>query len=166
MTRLLFREVQNIRHVWWIMVIIYGTAGLMWYSFILQVLFDRPVGTNPGPDWLMWLLWLLIGIGLPILFYTMKLIVEVTDDYLSIRYVPFVNRRILFAEIKKCEARTYRAIREHGGWGIRGLFGKGRAYTVSGNRGVELELQSGQQIMLGSQKPQELALAIEAKLAG
>jgi len=160
-----FREVQKIRQVWWIMLIIYGVAGLMWFSFIRQVLFGRPLGTNPGPDWLMWLLWLLIGIGLPILFHTMKLIVEVTDEILTIRYVPFVNRIITFSEIKRCQARTYRPIREYGGWGIRGL-GKSRAYTVSGTQGVEVELQSGQQIMLGSQKPQELALAIDAKLSG
>jgi hypothetical protein len=165
MTETRFREVQKIRHVWWIMLIIYGTAGLMWFSFIQQVIFDHPLGTNPGPDWLIWLLWLLVGIGLPVLFHTMKLIVEVTDEALTIRYVPFVKRTITYSEIKRCQVRSYRPIREYGGWGIRGL-GKRRAYTVSGNQGVELELQSGQQIMLGSQKPQDLAMGIEAQLSG
>jgi len=166
MTNIPFREVQKIGHVWWIMLIIYAVAGLMWYSFIQQILFGQPFGTNPGPDWLVWLFWLLFGIGLPVLFHNMKLIVEVTDNYLSIRYVPFVNRRLPFSEIRSCEARTYQAIKEHGGWGIRGLFGSGRAYTVSGNQGVDLELQSGQHIMVGSQKAAELALAIEEKLPG
>ena len=109
---------------------------------------------------------LLFGLGLPLLFHTMKLVVEVTDDFLSIRYVPFVNRTIPWVDISSCEARTYQAIREHGGWGIRGLWGKSQAYTVSGNQGVDLELQSGQHIMIGSQKAGELALAIETKLPG
>ena len=166
MTDIPFREVQKIGHVWWIMLIIYAVAGLMWYSFIQQVLLGRPFGTNPGPDWLVWLFWLLFGIGLPALFHNMKLIVEVTDNHLSIRYVPFVNRRLPFSEIRSCEVRTYQAIKEYGGWGIRGLFGSDRAYTVSGNQGVDLELQPGQHIMVGSQKATELALAIEAKLSG
>ena len=159
-----FFEEQKIRHVWWVMLLIYGVAALMWYGFIQQIILGQPFGTNPGPDWLIWLFWILFGIGLPLLFYNMTLIVEVCNDHLLIRYVPFVNRQIPFTEIRGLEARTYQPIKDYGGWGIRG-WGNRRAYNVRGNQGVELELENGQMIMIGSQKPQELALAIASKLS-
>ena len=141
-----FHEEQKIRHVWWIMLIIYGAAALMWYSFFQQIIIGEPFGTNPGPDWLIWLLWVLVGIGLPALVHTMTLTVEVQDEHLFIRYFPFVNRKIPFSDIKRYEARTYQPIKEYGGWGIRG-WGRRKAYNVSGNQGVELEFQNGQQLI-------------------
>lgn len=37
--------------------------------------------------------------------------------------------------LTKLYVRQYAAIKEYGGWGIRpGLFGKGKAYNVSGNK--------------------------------
>ena len=62
-------------------------------------------------------------------------------------------------EIVVARARTYSPLREYGGWGLRG-WGTSRAYNVSGNRGVELTLQDGSSIMIGSQRADELAQAI------
>jgi hypothetical protein len=39
------------------------------------------------------------------------------------------------------------------------------AYNVSGDRGVELTLRDGRRVMLGSQRPEELAQAIETQRA-
>jgi len=58
---------------------------------------------------------------------------------------------------------TYSPISDYGGWGIR--YGSiGKAYNVSGNRGVQLELLNGERILIGSQKPEELAAAIDLAL--
>jgi hypothetical protein len=65
------------------------------------------------------------------------------------------------AEIVHRETRTYRPILEYGGWGVRYSFvRKGWAYTVSGNRGVQLQLANGKRILVGSQRAEELARAI------
>ena len=69
---------------------------------------------------------------------------------------------IPFADIRSVEARTYSPLKEYGGWGIRG-WGQKKAYNVMGNEGVELKLSNSQQIMIGSQKAQELALALKNK---
>jgi hypothetical protein len=111
----------------------------------------------------MGLIWLLIGIGLPLLWQLTKLVVEVREDRLSVRYIPFISREISLADIVRYEARTYHPIREYGGWGIRWWFGQRYAYSVSGNQGVELELSTGEKIMIGSQKPVELAQAIASQ---
>jgi hypothetical protein len=78
--------------------------------------------------------------------------------------LPFTSRQITFADIEGFEARSYQPVKEYGGWGIKGWSLNRRAYNVSGNQGVELTLRDGHQIMIGSQRSQELASAIAAGL--
>ena len=157
-----FRELQYMRHVWWVMLLVLGTAALMWWGFVQQILFGMPWGNNPSPDWMMWILWLVFGIGFPLAFYWMRLIVEVHDQEVSIRYVPLTSKKISLESIQDVEARTYNPLREYGGWGIRSRSNR-KAYNVSGNQGVELTLKDGRKVMIGSQKAEELALAILSK---
>ena len=64
---------------------------------------------------------------------------------------------------KSCEPRVYRPVLEYGGWGVRYTpFGRGWAYNVSGNRGVQLVMSSGRRALVGSQRPDDLAGAINA----
>ena len=159
----LFQEVQYMRRVWWVMLLVLGITAMVWWGFIQQILLGIPWGNNPSSDWMMWLLWLIFGIGFPLAFLMTRLDVKVLDDAISIDYVPLSKRTILLADIEKVEARTYKPLQEYGGWGIRGRSGR-RAYNVSGNRGVELTLHNGSRIMIGSQKAEELALAIQTQL--
>lgn len=159
----MFREVQRFRQ-WWIWLLVYGIASIAWYGLIQQVILGEPFGTNPAPDWAMWLIWLLCGVGIPVIFHALRLIVEVREDHIYIRYAPFVTREIPFEEIERCQARTYRPIVEYGGWGIKGWSGDKMAYNVSGNQGVELLLRDGRNVMIGSQKPQELVQAIAPRI--
>lgn len=138
-------------------------AALGWWSFIQQIVVGKPFGENPAPDWGVWLLWLFIGIGLPVLFFFIRLVLEVTSDAVVIRYRPLTRRRIPLADIDQAKMRTYSAIKEYGGWGIKGWSFKNVAYNVSGDQGVELTLRDGRRVMLGSQRSQELAQAIEAQ---
>jgi len=89
----------------------------------------------------------------------LELHVTVQDGGVRIRMLPFANRTIAPAQIARWEARTYRPIRDYGGWGVR--FGpRGRAYNVSGNRGVEITLANGKRVLVGSQRADDLATAI------
>jgi len=148
----IYREVQQFRQVW-IWVIVFVLAGLVWYATVKQLLLHRPFGNRPMPDIPLVIFWFIFGIGLPAL-----------DDGIYIRFFPFhcTFRRIAFTEMKQCKVRTYRPIREYGGWGIR--YGcKGKAYNVSGNRGVQIELLNGNRVLIGSQRAEELWRAIQAK---
>ena len=158
-----YREVQYFRQRL-ILLIALATAGFAWYGFILQIVLGQGFGTNPAPDWVMWLIWLIVGIGLPLLIYMAKLVIEVRRDYIFIQFVPFTSRKIGFDEIKHVKARTYNPIREYGGWGIRWGFGKKRAYNISGNQGVGLTLNNGENILIGSQNPDELARIISRRV--
>lgn len=162
-----YREEQRFRQVW-LWLIIFAIAGFFWYALIRQIFLQQPVGDNPMPNGGLILVWLLCGLGIPCLFFFTKLITEVRQDGLYIRFIPFhfSFQKIAFDQLESYDVRTYRPIWEYGGWGIR--FGpKGWAYNVSGNRGVQLELTGGKRVLIGSQRPDELRqaihLAIQAK---
>jgi len=97
-----------------------------------------------------------------------RLTVEVRDDGVHVRFAPFQRRARRFPpdQIADVVARTYRPIRDYGGWGIRLALGGRRAYTVSGNAGCELILVDGRRIMIGSREPERLAGAVRALIAG
>ena len=153
-----FREEQGFRQ-WWIWLLIGFVVVLQWWGFVQQIVLGQPWGTKPARDWLMVLLWLLIGIGLPVFFHRLRLIVTVTDNSVDIHFRPLTRRTIPIADVTHVEARTYSPLREYGGWGIRGLGGS-KAYNVSGNRGVELTLKDGEKVMIGSQRADDLSHAI------
>lgn len=140
---------------------ILGVAALQWWGWIQQILLGQPFGDNPGPDWMVWLFWVLFGIGLPLFFVYLRLEVEVRDEGVWLRFIPLTTRFIPFDEIQQAEAVDYKPLRQYGGWGIRGL-GSNRAYNVSGSQGVRLHLHSGDVVMIGTQRAPTLALVIEA----
>jgi hypothetical protein len=52
--------------------------------------------------------------------------------------------------------RQYNPITEYGGWNISiGLFGKGQAFNVSGNKGLQLIYDNGKKFLTGTQGPEE-----------
>ncbi len=155
-----FREEQQLRQ-WWLWLLLGALAGIVWLAFIQQVLLGRPFGGRPGPDWLVWLGWGLVGVVAPVMLWGMCLVIEVDASALHYRYRPFIGRRsVALAEIKSCRAITYRPVLHYGGWGIRWSPSRGWAYNASGNEGVLIELQSGKQFLLGSHKAEELSRAV------
>lgn len=147
----------------WIWVVVMACAIFIWFLFIQQVVLDNAIG-KPAPDIAIWIIWILIGLFLPVFTFVARLKFKVTDKVLKISWFPIFKREIYFKDIKKAESKTYKPVREFGGWGIR--FGRNgsRAYSMSGNLGVELTLKNGKVVMLGTQKPKELSQAINNKL--
>ncbi len=158
-----FQEVQQFRQDWLWVILAFSTVMVVTttgFSIILDILSE-----NWSNETIFLLaIVILFGFGLPLFFYRLKMITDVRKDGIYIRFFPF-SRKILFSELKSYVARTYRPIGEYGGWGVRCNWGgKGMAYNVSGNRGVQLELTSGKRILIGSQKPDELVRAIDAAM--
>lgn len=156
-----FREVQYMRENR-IFAVIWLPAVIQWVLFVQQIIFGQQVGNQPAPDWFVILLWVLLGWGLPLMYFVTRLVTEVTTDEIVVRYIPFLTRKIAVDEIESAEATLYRPIMNYGGWGIRGITSNKRAYNVTGNRGVLLTLRNGKEVLIGSQRESELARAIQA----
>ena len=155
-----YSEVQRVRQIWIWLVVLF-LAGLFWYIFVKQVIMGIPLGSRPAPNLILAVFWLIFGIGFALLFISAKLITEVRNDGIYIQYVPFywTFRKIGFRELTRYDTRTYKPIREYGGWGIR----KGRqgmAYNMSGNKGVQMEFLNNKRLLIGSNRPEELFQAI------
>jgi len=165
---IVFREVQRFKQPWlWALILL--AAGFAWFTFIWELYASLSPDREDGQVWIASIIALLLGLGLPALFTSSKLVVEVRHDGLYYRYHPFHlrTRRIASEEIRTAEPRTYRPIAEYGGWGIHGGWRKGGgvAYNVYGNEGVQLELADGKRILFGSQRAGEFAAALK-EIAG
>ena len=160
-----FHEEQQFRQpwIWFALVIATVCISVMFIDGLYtQLVLHRPWGDRPVSDTGLIIsaaVSFLITAGIALLFYKLKLITIVDANGISIRFFPLTSKHISFENIASCEARTYRPIREFGGWGIR-FSRKGMAYNVSGNQGVQLELKQGKPVLIGSQLPQQLADAI------
>ena len=160
--QVLFREVQYLRQPWLWALILAG-SGLAFYAIIQLLLLDESFGDNTAANISILLVGSIIGVGVPALMFMTHLITEVRQDALYYRYFPFHTslQRIPFDQIESFEAITYNPIRDYGGWGIR-YWLKGKAYSARGNKGVRFVLTGGARVLIGSQRPEELARSLEA----
>lgn len=71
------------------------------------------------------------------------------------------SRRVAVRDIQAAEIITFNPTRDYGGYGIRPTRG-GKAYIASGNRGVRFTLAAGKNLVVASQRPEELTSAIRA----
>lgn len=155
----LYRDVQTRKPIWaWVLIL--ALAGLAWAGFFEQIVRGNPVGTNPAPDMVIWILTGVAGILLPAFIFSLRLIIEVRPAALVLRYIPLWSRRIELARIRSVEPRTYSPIAEYWGWGIRYMPGRGWVWSVSGDRGVQLHLEDCHPLLIGTDQPEALAEAI------
>ncbi len=167
----MFREEQRFRSLWIWAVILPVAVGVpvhLIYGIFQQLVQNEPWGNKPLSDAALvatGLGFAAFGVVMIVLFLEMRLITEVRSNGLYIRFIPFHRRffSIDLPEVVECRALTYRPILEYGGWGIRYRW-KGKAYNVSGNRGVRLVFRNGHHILIGSQRAQELADCINTIL--
>ncbi len=159
---ILFSEKQKFKQ-WWMWLILLGVNGLSIYGFCKQVIGGGTFGNKPASN-----AGLTIGLILILLvtfFITqLRLDTQVRPDGIYVRFFPFrlSFRRYGREQITRAYIRDYSPIAEYGGWGIRyGLFsGKGRALNVSGNKGLQLELEDGSKLLIGTQEPAQLEVVL------
>ena len=154
-------ETQYFRQKWlWAIISFFPLFSA--YSIYEQIIMGNPVGSNPVDNVVIWCFSIFAGVGFPIFFYFMKLKMKVTKEGLYYQFYPIHLKEhlICFDEITSFKERKYSPINEFGGWGIRYGF-QGKAYNVSGNKGIQLILKNGNKILFGSQKSRELENALK-----
>jgi hypothetical protein len=134
-------------------------ADLLFWSAGVMVPLGIALALPPRtPDsWVMWTVapaMLLVYLGL----FRMK--TEVSDTSLTVAFgwIPFYRWSIPLGEIATAEEVTYNPLKDYGGWGIRGI--PVAALNARGDRGVLLHLKTGRTLLIGSQAPEALLLAL------
>lgn len=156
-----FKEEQYFRQkLLWLVILFFPAFSL--YGIYQQVIMGNVIGDKPLSDEGVITFSLLVGLALPILFWFMKLKLRVSVEGLHYQFFPIhiKERLIAFEDIKSYKARTYSPIKEFGGWGIRFGF-ESKAYNVSGDKGLQIELTNGRKVLFGSQEHQALAKALK-----
>lgn len=163
-----FSEMQRFRQPWFRLSLLSLAIApaVYWYGIYQQVERGQPFGNRPTGDQALLntaIITSLFSLVVLWLLWNMELRTEVRDGGLFVRFFPFLRREIPYHDIRTAEARTCQPLREYGGWGIR-IGRSGTAYSVSGDRGVQLVLASGKRLFIGSQRADELALALAPRI--
>lgn len=157
-----FEEKQYFNQIW----IRIGQYALISFALFLvykQLIMGEPIGNNPASDELVYFL-VVVLFATAWWFQALHMHTLINNEGIKIKFKPlmFQSRKFKWNEIYSAKIRKYNPIYEYGGWGIRlGLFGKGRAYNVKGNIGLQLELTNGKKILIGTQEKEELSKHFE-----
>lgn len=105
----------------------------------------------------------IITLLVALLFVFLKLKTRVDEKGIHYQFMPihFSEKSILWNEIEQCYVRKYNPITEYGGWGIRGLGKKNKAYNTKGNIGLQLVLKNGRKLLIGTQMKTEMEQVIK-----
>ena len=107
-----------------------------------------------------------MALVLVVIILLLHMTTEATPSDLRVWFgwLPTYRRAVPIESIRSVEVVTYRPIAEYGFWGIRSGRDGERALIARGNRGVRLELTDGSKLLIGSQKPELLAAALDRSM--
>lgn len=144
-----YYEVQSFNK-WWMRLIFIIPVSAAMYGMLSQR------DANASSWSVVFVVLVLAAVGA--LFFFAKLETRIDDTGITIRYFPFqrVYYYVRWDEIEEIHIRKYSPLFEYGGWGLRYSLTNGKAYNVSGNKGLQLKLKSGKKFLIGTQ--QETAL--------
>ena len=163
-----FKEVQRFK-IWWAWLTVVAFNLLFMYAIVQQVFFGKSFGSKPAPDLVLIVIEIFLLLFLFFLF-SIKLKTSITDTGICYRFYPFQFKETLIEwhELKDAYLREYNSLYEYGGWGLRtGTEKTGRAIntSASGNVGLQLKFNDGKLLLIGTSKPDEIKLIIDAVIA-
>jgi len=160
----IFREEQ--RFGWWVYALLAVMMAMAWALFL-----HRGGGAGraaAGFDHQAYLVGVAVGMILPAVLVVgvLRMSTVVTPGVVRVwfGFVPTVRRAFPIDAVARVEVVQYRPLRDYGFWGVRiGPDGE-RVFNARGDRGVRLHLLDGSRVLIGSQRPEDLALAVEGAL--
>lgn len=162
---IIFREKQKFgKFLRWLFLL----EPFIFIGFVLLVISWQNQDSRPVPVFALILI-IVVPFVITILFWLSELQTQVRKDGLYIRYIPFHIhfKRFAFEDFDRYYARQYSPIMEYGGWGIRyGFAGAGKAYNISGNKGLQIVFKNGKKLLIGSKNPDALVAAIDSIMKG
>lgn len=147
----LFHEKQKFNQSWLWGLLLLVFAPFAW-GIVKQIILGEPWGDNTMSD--MGLIAVtLLPLALIGFFYFVEMETRVTDEAIHIDFSPIAKVTFHWKDIENVEATTYGFV----GYGFRLSKKYGKIYNVKGNQGLQLYLQNGRKVMIGTQRLDELA---------
>ncbi len=160
MENILYREVTLFSNsVIWLVVISITFCSVY---FALPQLFAI-VGDKP-PSTIIIIassVFLVIGLILPIVLLAIKLRIQVRNDGLYVKIIPFQIsfKKISLSDIQNCEPYMAQE-KEENKLGLKYAISR-KAYSFGGRRGIRIEFKDGHIILLESKHPEKIIQAIK-----
>lgn len=163
-----FKETQKLNQAWlWVllMTITAAIVALVGYFLFTQLHLEEPAGKSPLSNNQLIVLCTTMLVIITIVDWTIlsgKMEVEVTSMAVKYRFFPFIPgwQKLQKEDIATYEVRQFNLIKDFGGHGYRRKSGNSKAISVKGNKGLQLTLKNGKILLLGTQKPREIELAM------
>ncbi|MBP6302647.1 MAG: hypothetical protein KBB37_04880 [Bacteroidia bacterium] len=146
-----FNELQKFKNTWFWFILAGGSIYL-----IVNILIYKKSITFLPPS--IHFIMLFSTMGSAIVFWVMRLKTKIDSTGIEVQLSAFARSKHewKWGEIKRAYVRQYKPLLEYGGWGIRYSFKNGRAFNVKGKIGLQLELNDGKKILIGTQQKDEL----------
>jgi hypothetical protein len=127
---------------------------LIWQVVLGHTWGKHPMSNGDVVGWTVFL-WLIY-----FRLITVRLVTEVRQGELIVAMRGLWRlRRVPLAGIQSVETITHDVARDYGGYGFRSTR-EGKAYVAGGSRGVRVTLAASEKLVVGTQRPDELAAAI------
>ena len=160
-SEILFSEKQRFTQ-WWLWILLLGINGLLLAGLFYQIGTGRHFGSKPVSNTAL----LLVAgstLLLTALFLSFRLETVLKTEGIYVRFVPLHSKAHFYPwnSLSHCYLRQYSPLKEYGGWGIRySPFGKGTAFNISGNKGLQLETTAGKKILIGTRRSEQITAVL------
>lgn len=168
MEKVLFKEEQRFRQWWLWLIMVFALLAVI--VPLMNAIAEEQTKLNSSN-----MSRLIIYGVVAVLFLTVIIVImlfirlktKITSNGIYVAYIPFVRKweKITKKDIKRYEVREYWVNREYGGYGMKKRRKAGRAFTISGNIGLQLYFNDGRKLLIGTQKQQAIRYAM-IKLLG
>lgn len=163
----IFKETQRFNQ-WWLIAIEVVVLLFVIFDFIKEF---QQINNGTGSKSVAALVFNIVLVLIVFLFInSLKLNSKIDEKGISYQFSPIhlKYKYIPWSDLSKCYVRKYAPITEYGGWGIRGFGfkgllgyrGRGKAYNIKGDMGIQLEFVDGGKLLIGTQNPEKVKLTI------
>ncbi len=160
-----FRESRSLRETWagWVVLlggIIALSSGLM---ATLPQTHNIIASGRLFTDWILPIATTITVFAFCLyLFVAMRIDIIIDEFGIRFKFLPFIRKKEYpWSEIAYAWVRKYGAVREYGGWGYRGIGRKRRAYTLGERYGIQIITLGGNDILIGTTRPEAAQAALK-----
>ncbi len=155
----IFKEIQRFNQ-WWLVVLELLVLLIVTYNFVEEF---KLIETEKSDKSIYSITFSLFIVLLVIaLIHSIKLKTRIDEMGVAYQFSPFhLKLKIIpWEDLSKCYVRKYSPITEYGGWGMRGILrkgflnirGKGKAFNIKGDVGIQLIFNDGGKLLIGTQQ--------------